>query len=149
MTPVINAKIIPFKTPITNSFVTIFPKLLDDNSLVAIALIVTARVCIPAFPPIEATIGIKNAKATICSIVAPNLLITQVANRAVNKFSKSQLNLLLVFLKILSVISSSPTPASLRTSSSAYSFKTVKTSSPVIIPTNLLFLSTTPADTKL
>ena len=41
------------------------------------------------------------------------------------------------------------TPASLKTSSSASSFKTVKTSSPVIIPTNLLFLSTTPAETKL
>ena len=70
-------------------------------------------------------------------------------DKAVNKFSKSQLNLLLVFCKILSVISSSPTPASLKTSSSASSLRTVKTSSPVIMPTNLLSLSTTPAETRL
>ena len=81
------ANIIPFKTPMTNSFVTICFILPEDNSLVAKALIVIARVCIPAFPPIEATIGIKNAKATICSIVAPNLLITHVAKKAVNKFN--------------------------------------------------------------
>ena len=43
--------------------------------LLAIALIVTARDCIPAFPPIDATIGIKKAKTTICSMVAPNKLI--------------------------------------------------------------------------
>ena len=124
-------------------------KFSEESSLVAIALTVTAKVCIPALPPIEATIGIKKAKATICSIVAPNLLITHVANKAVNKFKSNQLNLLFVFFKILSVISSSPTPASLRTSSSASSFTTVKISSLVIIPTNLLFLSTTPADVRL
>ena len=59
----------PFKIPIKNSFVTILPKFPDDNSFVAKALIVTANVCIPAFPPIEATIGIKKARATISSIV--------------------------------------------------------------------------------
>ena len=143
------ANIIPFKIPITNSFVTIWFILPEDNSLVAKALIVTARVCIPAFPPIDATMGIKNAKATICSIEAPNLLITHVANNAVNKFNSNQLNLLLVFCKMLSVISSSPTPASLKTSSSASSLRTVKTSSPVIMPTSLLPLSTTPADMRL
>ena len=42
---------------------------------------VTASVCIPAFPPIEATIGIKNAKTTICSIVAPNKLMNHVARK--------------------------------------------------------------------
>ena len=125
------------------------PKLLEESSFVAKALMVTAKVCIPAFPPIEATIGIKKARATICSIVAPNLLITHVASSAVNKLSNNQLNLLLVFCKTLSVISSSPTPASLKTSSSASSLRIVKTSSPVIMPTSLLFLSTTPAETKL
>ena len=83
----------------------------EDNSFVAIALIVTAKVCIPAFPPIEATIGIKKAKATICSIEAPNLLITQVAKSAVKRFNNNQLNLLFVLIITLSVISSSPTPA--------------------------------------
>ena len=127
---------------------TILAKFPDDNCFVAIALIVTAKVCIPAFPPIDATIGIKNAKATICSIDAPNILITHVASNAVNKFKSNQLNLLFVFFKTLSVISSSPTPANLKTSSWASSLRTVKTSSPVIIPTNLLSLSTTPAETS-
>ncbi|NDH59887.1 MAG: hypothetical protein EBY33_04015, partial [Proteobacteria bacterium] len=48
--------------------------------------------------------------------------------KAVNKFSKSQLNLLLVFVTTPSVISSSPTPASLNASSSASSFSTVRDS---------------------
>ena len=46
-------------------------------------LTVTASVCIPALPPMEATIGIKKAKTTICSIVAPNKLIQYVARKAV------------------------------------------------------------------
>ena len=112
-------------------------------------LTVTANVCIPALPPIEATIGIKNAKTTICSIVAPNKLMHHVAKNAVNKFNNNQLNLLLVFVITPSVIFSSPTPANLKASSSASSFKTVKTSSYVIIPTNLLFLSTTQAEFRL
>ena len=56
---------------------------------------------------------------------------------------------LFVFFTTPSVISSSPTPANLKASSSASSFKTVKTSSFIIIPTNLLFLSTTAAEFKL
>ena len=51
----------------------------------------------------------------------PKKLITHVANRAVNKFNKSQLNLRFVFNITLSVISSSPTPANLNASSSASS----------------------------
>ena len=98
ITAVITAKIIPFKIPITNSFPTTRLKLLDESSFVAIALIVTASVCIPALPPIEATIGIRKARATICSIEAPNLLITHVASKAVNKFSNNQLNLFLFYL---------------------------------------------------
>ena len=65
---VIIAKIIPFKIPIKNSLPTTRLKLLFDNSLVAIALIVTANVCNPALPPIESTIGIKTASATTFSI---------------------------------------------------------------------------------
>ena len=82
---------------------------------------VTAKVCIPAFPPIDATIGIKKAKATICSIEAPKLLITQVASNAVKRFNNNQLNLRLVLTITVSVISSSPTPANLKASSSASS----------------------------
>ena len=40
--PVIKAKIIPFKIPIINSLVTIFPKFPEVSSFVARALIVTA-----------------------------------------------------------------------------------------------------------
>ena len=62
------AKIIPFKIPIRNSFKTFWVKLFFVNWFVAIVLIVTARVCMPALPPIEATIGIKTAKATTFSM---------------------------------------------------------------------------------
>ena len=51
--------------------------------------------------------------------------------------------------KPIGTVSSSPTPASLNASSSASSFSTVKMSSLVIMPTNLLFLSTTQAEFKL
>jgi hypothetical protein len=40
--------------------------------LVASARTVTASVCVPALPPIEATIGISAASATIVSMAAPN-----------------------------------------------------------------------------
>ena len=139
----------PFKIPILNSFKIFCVKLFFVKSFVANVLTVTAKVCIPALPPIDATIGMRNARTTICSIVAPNKLITHVARNAVNRFNKSQLNLLLVFLKTPSVISSSPTPANLKASSSASSFNTVKTSSYMIIPTNLFDLSTTAAEFKL
>ena len=69
------ANIIPFKIPILNSFKIFVVKLFFVKSLVAKDLTVTAKVCIPAFPPIEATIGIKKAKTTICWIVAPNKLM--------------------------------------------------------------------------
>ena len=143
------ANIIPFNTPILNSFNMFWLKLFFVKSLVASVLTVTANVCMPALPPIEATIGIKNASTTICSIVAPNKLMHHVAKNAVNKFNSSQLNLLYVFLKTPSVITSSPTPANLKASSSASSFNTVKTSSLVIIPTSLFDLSTTQAEFKL
>ena len=149
MKALIIAKITPFKIPIENSLKTFDEKLFLVKSFVAIVLTVTANVCIPALPPIEATIGIKKAKTTICSIVAPNKLIHHVAKNAVNKFNSNQLNLLFVFVITPSVISSSPTPASLKASYSASSFNTVKTSSLMIIPTNLLFLSTTAAEFKL
>ena len=90
-------------------------------------LTVTANVCIPALPPIDATIGIKKARTTICSMVAPNKLIQYVAKNAVKRFNNNQLNRLLVFVITPSVISSSPTPANLNASSSASSFKTVRT----------------------
>jgi len=53
---------------------------------VARVLTVTANVCIPALPPIDATIGIKKARTTICSIVAPNKLIQYVAKNVAPTF---------------------------------------------------------------
>ena len=68
-------KLLHFKTPILNSLIILFVKLFFVKSCVAKDLTVTANVCIPALPPIDATIGIKKANTTICSIVAPNKLI--------------------------------------------------------------------------
>ena len=75
MKELITAKIIPFNIPILNSLNIFWLKLFLVKSLVAKVLTVTANVCIPAFPPMDATIGIKKAKTTICSIVAPKRLI--------------------------------------------------------------------------
>ena len=136
ITAVIIAKIIPFNTPIKNSLVIILFILLLDNSLVAIALIVTANVCIPALPPIEATIGIRKAKATTFSISAPKILITHDANNAVARLTNNQLNLLLVFTNTVSVISSFPTPASLKTSSFDLVGKQLRHVGPLVFDTS-------------
>ena len=47
---------------------------------------------VPAFPPIEAAIGISTARMTICSIVASNIQITTEARIAVTRLTKSQEN---------------------------------------------------------
>ena len=54
--------------PMNVSFKTIFIAFDGVNSLTAKARTATVNVCVPALPPIEATIGIKTAKATTCSI---------------------------------------------------------------------------------
>ena len=46
------------------------PALWMSMSRVASARTVTVMVCVPALPPIEATIGISTASATICWMVA-------------------------------------------------------------------------------
>ena len=74
--PVIIANNIPFNTDIAISLKNTFLLLLSTSSLVAIALTVSVNVCVPALPPIDATIGIKIANATIFSILASNRLIT-------------------------------------------------------------------------
>ena len=50
----------------------------------------TVMVWVPALPPIEATIGISTASATICWIVASNKAITQEARMAVARLTSSQ-----------------------------------------------------------
>ena len=68
--PIKIAKIIPFIPPTKVSLVIIFITFDVVSSLTAIALTETVSVYVPALPPIEATIGIKTAKATTFSIEA-------------------------------------------------------------------------------
>ena len=66
-------------------------KVLDWVSwLVASARTATAMVCVPAWPPIEAAMGMRMASATICSIAPSNSAITVEASMAVNRFATSQ-----------------------------------------------------------
>ena len=51
---------------------------------------VTASVCVPAFPPIPATIGMSTASATIVAITSSNCAITVEATEAVKRFASSQ-----------------------------------------------------------
>ena len=59
-------------------FVMIFVILLEDSSLVAIALTVTARVCMPALPPIEAILFLyhlmDNSLPSALSFMSSNKL---------------------------------------------------------------------------
>ena len=50
----------------------------------------TAIVWVPALPPIEATIGISTASATICSIAPPNRPMIVEATSAVARLATSQ-----------------------------------------------------------
>ena len=62
-------------------------------SFVAIALTYIVIACVPALPPIEATMGIKTAIAIICCNCSEYISITRDANMAVNKFNPNQINL--------------------------------------------------------
>ena len=64
--------------------------LLRVSWLVAIARTVTAIVCVPALPPMLATIGISTASATSCSIAAPNSAMIRLAISAVPRLATSQ-----------------------------------------------------------
>ena len=100
-------------------------------------------------PPMLATIGIKTARATTCSIVSWNKLITPDAIRAVSKFIPSHIALLRVEGSTgANMSSSSVSPAILSTVCSLSSLITSTTSSIVILPRSILFLSTTGAETK-
>ena len=60
------------------------------SSFIASARTETAMVRVPALPPIDATIGIKTASATICSIAAPKIAMTKLATSAVARLAISQ-----------------------------------------------------------
>lgn len=91
--PAIKAKATPLSRPTMLSFPIILNAFVSDISLVAMARTATVKACVPAFPPIDATIGIRIARATTCSIVPSNTEITIDARIAVNKFTNNQLNL--------------------------------------------------------
>ena len=91
VTAIIIANAMPLRAPTSVSFQTTLAALVEDNSFVASARTATVRACVPALPPIEATIGINTARATICSIVASKKEITIDARIAVIKLTKSQL----------------------------------------------------------
>ena len=63
--------------------------LTGPSSWVASARTATVMVCVAALPPIEATIGISTASATICSMVASNSLMTEDASSAVPRLMNS------------------------------------------------------------
>ena len=117
------------------------------NSRIAIARTATVMVWVPAFPPIEATIGISTASATIFSIVFSKNPITIEAATAVSRFTNSHG---VRPRKVSSTevrIDASDTPASAIKSSSASSSITSIISSSVIMPASLPSLSTTPVVT--
>ena len=106
---------------------------------------VTVMVWVPALPPIDATIGISAASATICSIEASNSEMTKLASMAVMRLTTSQGARLRTVRNTLSESSSSPTPPSSLMSSVASSWMTSTMSSTVSTPTSR-WLSSTTAD---
>ena len=103
LAPVITAKIKPLNSPTRNSLEIILETFEAISSLVAIKRTVTVKVCVPAFPPMDATIGINMANATTFSILALKRLMTVDASIAVNKLIASHTNLFLVILNAVSI----------------------------------------------
>ena len=107
-------------------------------------------VWVPALPPIEATIGMRMASATICSIVASNSEITQEASTAVSRLMKSQAKRERVVSSTVSlIVSSAPTPPRCSTCSSASSWITSTMSSAISVPMRRPLSSVTAAETRL
>ena len=91
--PIIAANIKPLMAPTTNSFPMTRNAFALVISLKANALTATVNVCVPAFPPIDATIGINIARATTCFKDDSKMAMTNDAAMAVNKFMSNQVNL--------------------------------------------------------
>ena len=94
----------------------------------------TVTVCVPALPPIEATMGISTASATSRSMVASKSPITAEATTAVSRLINSHEVRPCIVSQRLERTLESPTPASAIRSSSASSSMTSMTSSMVITP---------------
>ena len=79
----------PFRPPTAISLPMKRKALAAVSSPIASARTATVTVCVPALPPIDATIGISTASATIFSIAPSNWPITSEAITAVNRFTAS------------------------------------------------------------
>src|ERR1700744_79483 len=79
----------PFTTPVRISFQAIRNALPALSSRVAKERTTVAKVWVPAFPPIDAQIGISTAKADNCSIAFSKMPITDDAKKAVPRLIKS------------------------------------------------------------
>ena len=145
MTPITTAKIAPLIRPTRASRRMTRQTFELVRSRVAIARTATVNDCVPAFPPMEATIGIKTAKATNSSIVPSNSEITSDAKIAVTRFTASHGNRCLVVSITRSDRLPSPTPARRIKSSSASSSMKAIASSMVMTPTMRSSSSTTGA----
>ena len=90
MQPMITAKPSPLMRPTSSSRRTTRHALASLRSRVASARTATVMVCVPALPPMLATIGISTASATILAIEPSNWRITQDASSAVPRLASSQ-----------------------------------------------------------
>ena len=147
-TPIARAKATPLQTPTSTSRRTNRRTFDAPKLRVAIARTVTVSACVPAFPPIDATIGIRTASATKARIVSVNCEITVADRIAVPRLIASHTNRPRAISKTPSDSSSSPTPASRRMSSSASSSSTSMASSMVMTPTSRPSASMTGAEVR-
>ena len=92
MPSIITANTIPLTHPTNTSLPTMRIALLAVSSFVANARTAMVNVCVPAFPPIDATIGIRIANATTCSMAWSKNAITIDARIAVAKLTSSHEN---------------------------------------------------------
>ena len=138
----------PLASPTAPSLPTRRIALAGVTSLVASARTVTVSVWVPALPPIEATIGMSTASATICSMVASNCQMTVEATIAVPRLTRSQAKRRRVVFHAGSCRSVSLTPPRRMMSSSASSSITPTTSSTVTTPISRPESSTTGAETS-
>ena len=118
----IAANPIPLNMPTNASRVMNCTALRARKSFIAKARTATARVCVPAFPPMDATMGISTASATTSWIVPWNREITIEARTAVARLTVSQINRLRAVCSEERLMSDSlPRPTSRIKSSSASS----------------------------
>ncbi len=90
--PIVSAKAIPLQTPTSPSRRMKRRMFAAPRLRVASARTVTVSACVPALPPIEATIGISTASATKARMVSVNCEITVAARIAAQRFTASQTN---------------------------------------------------------